>query len=160
MVWERQELENRILSSNDARASAIACGLLPPDVLALLPSNPESLRTGAVDVGLEMEYRYWITDEEADKLDHVIDTLERLGLLLSKETPSHKYFELVSLAVPNWSTFLRLFQAQVRLQIRIRDYLLAQASNVGAVDLMEYAERLKGDVDRVRELGDSSYHVD
>ena len=160
VVWERKEIENRILASEATRSLAVRYKLLPPAVHDLLPAGPEVMHKGPSDIGLEMEYRYWITDDEADKLSHVIDTLGHLGAALRETASEHRYFELVSLAVPNWSTFLTLLQAQLKLQIAIRDYMVAQASGANDVVLQEFARRIQLHVERVRELGDTSFHVD
>jgi hypothetical protein len=160
VVWERKEIENRVLSNEATRSLAVQFHLLPPAVQDLLPTDPQAMHKGPSDIGLEMEYRYWITDDEADQLSYVIDTLGRLGAALRETAGNHKYFDLTSLAVPNWSTFLTLLQAQIKLQIAIRDYMVAQSSGANMIALQELANRVQLHVTRVRELGDSSFHVD
>jgi hypothetical protein len=159
-VWERKDLENKVLVSTDARLMAVQLGVLPPAIADLLPPNPKELRTGPTDIGLEMQYRYWLTDEEADAIPHLIRTLERLGEIIKKELPKHRYFELTSLAVPNWSTFLVLLRAQIRLEVVVRDFLYAQSSEVSSDGLRAIAERLRERTNDLTRIGDASYHVD
>jgi hypothetical protein len=55
---------------------------------------------------MAMEYRYWITEEEVEKIGYVVELLGRLQDAIRSECGSHKYFEDVCLAIPNWSTWL------------------------------------------------------
>jgi Restriction endonuclease len=158
--WEREKIENEILRSSDARELAISFGLLPPFIQDLLPPSPEMFRTSEDETRLAMEYRYWITEEEVEKLGYVIDLLGRLECAIVAECGSHKYFEDVCLAIPNWSTFLTLLQSQLQLQIAIRDYLFALNSDVPADKLNDLAQKIKECVELVRQVGDAAYHID
>jgi Restriction endonuclease len=162
LTWERKELENLILSSSQTRNFAVQINLLPADINELLPALPQEFRPflSPDHIGFEMQYRYWITEEEIDNLDYVVDLLQRLKENLVKESDPHKYFEDVSLAVPNWSTFLSLFKAECRLQMAIRDYLFAQINNADMDELRTRAEKVKETVRLMEEIGGSSYHVD
>lgn len=158
--WERKEIENEILKSSDARELAISFGLLPPFIQDLLPPNPEAFWTSEDETRLAMEYRYWITEEEVEKIGYVVELLGRLERAIVAECGSHKYFEDVCLAIPNWSTFLTLLQAQLRLQIAIRDYLFALNSDVSADKMNSFSRRIKECVELVRQVGDAAYHID
>lgn len=158
--WERKEIENEILKSSDARELAISFGLLPPFIQDLLPPNPEAFRTSEDETRLAMEYRYWITEEEVEQIGYVVELLGRLERAIVAECGSHKYFEDVCLAIPNWSTFLTLLQAQLRLQIAIRDYLFALNSDVSADKMNSFSRRIKECVELVRQVGDAAYHID
>jgi hypothetical protein len=160
LPWEREKIENEILGSSDARELAISFGLLPPFIQDLLPPNPETFRTSKDETRLAMEYRYWITEEEVEKLGYVVDLLGRLEHAIVSECGSHKYFEDVCLAIPNWSTFLTLLQSQLQLQIAIRDYLFALNSDVPADKINGLAQKIKECVDLVRQVGDAAYHID
>jgi hypothetical protein len=161
LIWERRELENEILSKPQARDAAVAAGLLPPSIAELLPSNPGSMRaTQNANHEFPMEYRYWITEEEVEKLGRVAGLLQRLGDALTAECGPHKYFEDVCLGIPNWTTFLALLQAQLRLQIAVRDYLFALHSDARPADIQTLADVVKRRVEEVRGVGDASFHVD
>lgn len=139
---------------------AISFGVLPPSIESLLPPNPSDFLAKQDASRLAMEYRYWITEEEIEKLDYIVQLLNRLKEALVTEVGPHKYFEEVGLGVPNWSTFLQLLQAQLRLQIAIRDYLLTLNSNASMENIRSLADKIKQCVEEVRELGDSAHHVD
>ena len=158
--WERKEIENEILKSSDATKLAISFGLLPSLVTDLLPPNPEKLRTGVDDIGLAMEYRYWLTEEEVKRIGYVVDLLSRLESYIVDECGPHKYFEDVCLAIPNWSTFLTLLQSQLKLEIAIRNYLFALNSNFPANDINSFAQKINVCVESVKQAGDASYYVD
>lgn len=158
--WEREKIENEILRSSNARELAISFGLLPPFIKNLLPPNPETFRTSEDETRLAMEYRYWITEEEIEKIGYVVDLLGRLEQAIVAECGSHKYFEDVCLAIPNWSTFLALLQVQLKLQIAIRDYLFALNSDVPADKINGFAQKIQECVELVRQVGDAAYHID
>lgn len=159
--WEREKIENEILRSSDARELAISFGLLPPFIQDLLPPNPEAFRTSEDETKLAMEYRYWITEEEVEQLGYVVDLLRRLQQIIIAECVSYKYkyFEDVCLAIPNESNFLTVLQAQLRLQISIRDYLFALNSDVSADKINCFAQKIKECVELVRQIGDVAYHI-
>jgi|GEM_PF-2410499 len=158
--WERKEIENKILQSSDAREFAISVGLLPPFIQNLLPPNPETFRISEDKTIWPMEYRYWITEEEVEKIGYVVDLLGRLQDAIISECGSHKYFEDVCLAIPNWSTFLRLLQPQLRLQIAIRDYLFALNSDVPADRMNGLGQKIQEYVELVRQVGDAAKQID
>jgi hypothetical protein len=158
--WERQEIENKILQSSDAREFAISLGLLPPFIQNLLPPNPDTFRISEDKTIWPMEYRYWITEEEVEKIGYVVELLGRLQDAIRSECGSHKYFEDVCLAIPNWSTFLTLLQPQLRLQIAIRDYLSALDSDVPADRMNGLGQKIKEYVELVRQVGDAAKHID
>lgn len=158
--WERKEIENEILRSPAARELAISFGLLPSYIQDLLPYSPEAFRTSQDKTGLAMEYRYWITEEEVENLGYVVELLCRLERAIIDECGSHKYFEDVRLAIPNWSTFLTILQSQLRLQIAIRDYLFALNSDMTADEMSTLAQKIKEGVELVRQVGDAAYHID
>ena len=158
--WERQEIENKILQSSDAREFAISLGLLPPFIQNLLPPNPETFRISEDKTIWPMEYRYWITEEEVEKIGYVVELLGRLQDAIRSECGSHKYFEDVCLAIPNWSTFLTLLQPQLRLQIAIRDYLSALHSDVPADTMNRLGQKIKEYVELVRQVGDAAKQID
>ena len=160
LPWEREKIENEILRSSNARELAISFGLLPPFIKNLLPPNPETFRTSEDETRLAMEYRYWITEEEIEKIGYVVDLLGRLEQAIVAECGSHKYFEDVCLAIPNWSTFLALLQVQLKLQIAIRDYLFALNSDVPADKINGFAQKIQECVELVRQVGDAAYHID
>lgn len=158
--WERKEIENKILQSSDAIKFAISVGLLPPFIQNLLPPNPETFRISEDKTIWPMEYRYWITEEEVEKIGYVVDLLGRLQDAIISECGSHKYFEDVCLAIPNWSTFLRLLQPQLRLQIAIRDYLFALNSDVPADRMNGLGQKIQEYVELVRQVGDAAKQID
>ena len=158
--WERKEIENEILKSSDAREFAISSGLLPPFIQDLLPPNPEMFRISEDKTILPMEYRYWITEEEVEKIGYVVELLGRLEGAIIAECGSRKYFEDVCLAIPNWSTFLTLLQPQLRLQIAIRDYLFALNSDVPADRMNSLVGKIKEYVELVRQVGDGAKQID
>jgi hypothetical protein len=158
--WERGEIENKILQSSDAREFAISLGLLPPFIQNLLPPNPETFRISEDKTLWAMEYRYWITEEEVEKIGYVVELLSRLQDAIRAECGPRKYFEDVCLAIPNWSTFLTLLQPQLRLQIAIRDYLFALNSDVPADRTNGLGQKIKEYVELVRQVGDAAKHID
>jgi len=158
--WEREEIENKILQSSDAREFAISLGLLPPFIQNLLPPNPETFRISEDKTIWAMEYRYWITEEEVEKIGYVVELLSRLQDAIRAECEPHKYFEDVCLAIPNWSTFLTLLQPQLRLQIAIRDYLFALNSDVPADRTNGLGQKIKEYVELVRQVGDAAQQID
>ena len=158
--WERQEIENKILQSSDAREFAISLGLLPPFIQNLLPPNPDTFRISEDKTIWPMEYRYWITEEEVEKIGYVVELLGRLPDAIRSECGSHKYFEDVCLAIPNWSTFLTLLQPQLRLQIAIRDYLSALHSDVPADRMNGLGQKIQEYVELVRQVGDAAKQID
>jgi Restriction endonuclease len=158
--WEREEIENKILQSSEAREYAISLGLLPPFIQDLLPPSPETFRISEDETIWAMEYRYWITEEEVEKIGYVVELLGRLQDAIRAECGSHKYFEDVCLAIPNWSTFLTLLQPQLRLQIAIRDYLFALNSDVPADRMNGLVGKIKEYVELVRQVGDGAKHID
>jgi len=158
--WERQEIENKILQSSDAREFAISLGLLPPFIQNLLPPNPDTFRISEDKTIWPMEYRYWITEEEVEKIGYVVELLGRLQDAIRSECGSHKYFEDVCLAIPNWSTFLTLLQPQLRLQIAIRDYLSALHSDVPADRMNGLGQKIQEYVELVRQVGDAAKQID
>lgn len=158
--WERKEIENKILESSAARKLGISFGLLPPFIQDILPPAPETFRTSQDKTRLAMEYRYWITEEEVEKIGYVVELLCRLKPVIIAECGSHKYFEDVCLAIPNWSTFLTLLQSQLRLQIAIRDYLFALNSDTSADKMDSFVQKIKECVELVRQVGDAAYHID
>lgn len=160
-IWERKEVEEKVLSASGGRRYAVNVNLLPPEVDDLLPDHPDQLRTGSGETGLEMEFRYWITDEEIDKIDHVVETLESLKkVILEGQEYEHSHFELTELAVPNWITFLKLFKAESKLQVAIRDYLYALASGQEYSKTKELSEMIYRRASEVKEIGESAHHVD
>ena len=158
--WQREEIENEILKSSAATELAISFGLLPPFIQDLLPPEPATFRTSQDETRLAMEYRYWITEEEVEKIGDVVELLGRLERVIISECGSHKYFEDVCLAIPNWSTFLTLLQSQLRLQIAIRDYLFALNSDISADRMDSFVQKIKECVELVRQVGDAAYHID
>ncbi len=158
--WERKEIENEILKSSDAREFAISLGLLPPFIQNLLPPEPETFRKSEDKTILPMEYRYWITEEEVEKIGYVVELLGRLQDAIIAECGPHKYFEDVCLAIPNWSTFLTLLQPQLRLQIAIRDYLYALDSDVPADRMNRLGQKIQEYVELVRQVGDAAKQID
>jgi len=158
--WERKEIENEILKSSDARELAISLGLLPPFIENLLPPNPDTFRISEDKTIWPMEYRYWITEEEVEKIGYVVELLGRLQDAIRSECGSHKYFEDVCLAIPNWSTFLTLLQPQLRLQIAIRDYLSALHSDVPADRMNGLGQKIQEYVELVRQVGDAAKQID
>ncbi len=158
--WERAKIENEILKSSDARELAISLGLLPPFIENLLPPNPDTFRISEDKTIWPMEYRYWITEEEVEKIGYVVELLGRLQDAIRSECGSHKYFEDVCLAIPNWSTFLRLLQPQLRLQIAIRDYLSALHSDVPADRMNGLGQKIQEYVELVRQVGDAAKQID
>jgi hypothetical protein len=159
-VWERREVEDKVLASQSARAVGIKMGLLPPSLAELLPPDPTRLRSSPVVHGLEMQYRLLLTLEEADRLDGVIDTMEELAQTLNKQSKSYRYFDLTALAAGNCLNFLRILQAQVRLEVATREYLTAQASGASVALLASLAEHVQQATNNVRAIGDRTVHVD
>lgn len=161
VVWERPELENRILSNRATRSRAVGLGLLPPEIADLLPPSPEQFRTRPRDAGLEMEYRYWIAESELEKIDQVVRVLEELGSALRAALgDATRHFDLTELAVPNWTTWLRLLKAQLHLQLAVRDYLYALATQASTADVERLAKAVKAAAVTVQDVGDVSSHVD
>jgi len=158
--WDRAKIENKILQSSEAREFAISVGLLPPFIQNLLPPDPETFRKNEDKTIWAMEYRYWITEEEVEKIGYVVELLGRLQDAIRAECGSHKYFEDVCIAIPSWSTFLTLLQPQLRLQIAIRDYLYALDSDVSADRMNGLGQKIKEYVELVRQVGDAAKHID
>jgi hypothetical protein len=107
-----------------------------------------------------MQYRLLLTLEEADRLDGVIDTMEELAQTLNKQSKSYRYFDLTALAAGNCLNFLRILQAQVRLEVATREYLTAQASGASVALLASLAEHVQQATNNVRAIGDRTVHVD
>jgi len=161
LIWERREIENKVLEHQIVREQAVKLGLLPPSIHDLLPSSPEALRAYPDDEsGFAMEYRYWITEEEVEKLGYVVDLIERLETVLFEHLPEGAHIGDLAVATSNWTTFLVLLRAQLRLQIAIRDYLFALSSGSKDTELRELNDRVKRYVEEVNRIGDSSYHID
>jgi hypothetical protein len=162
IVWERSDLENLILADADLRDLAVKLRLLPPSIHGLLPSHPERLRPSDEErIGeYSMEYRYWMTEEDIEKIDTAAEFVESLGTILGKKGLAYEYFEHVSLGVPNWSTWLRLLKAECLLQLSIRDYLFAQVSKASADEMRDRAQQISERVRFLKDTGAKSSHVD
>jgi hypothetical protein len=161
-MWERKELEEIILSSSVLQNLAISLGLLPPTIRNLLPAHPERYRPleDEMDSGLEMAFRFWLTEEDVAKLEYVANFIQECGVILEENTLSDKYFELARLGIPNWITWLHLMRSECLLQLAVRDYLFAQVSGANVDDLDKLAKIVQERVELVTETGKNSYHVD
>lgn len=161
-IWERNNIENQILSSTVLQDTAIKLGLLPPSIKGLLPPHPERYRPSNDEMGsgLEMEFRYWLAEEDIDKLETVAGFIESCGKIFDENDLRQKYFEMACLGIPNWSTWLRLLRAECLLQLAVRDYLFAQVSNATVEELKSLARRVAKQVALVDEIGAKSGHVD
>ena len=133
---------------------------MPPFIQDILPPAPETFRTSQDETRWAMEYRYWITEEEVEKIGYVVELICRLKPVIIAKCGSHKYFEDVCLAIPNWSIFLTLLQSQLRLQIAIRDYLFILNSDISADKMDSFVQKIKECVELVRQVGDAAYHID
>lgn len=160
IVWERKEIENEILKNSLARELSISLGLLPPYIQDLLPANPQEFRANLAYSGFALEYRYWITVEEVEKLGYIIALLERLKCLLIDADESFRHHEEVCIAIPSWSIFLTVLQSQLRLQISIRDYLFGLNSELTTEELSLLSNRVKECVEEVRQAGDLAIGLD
>lgn len=161
-LWERAELEDILLSSSALQDVAIGLGLLPPSIRGLLPAHPERCRPAddEVDSGLEMAFRFWLTEEDIEKLETAAAFIEGCGAVLEENALSDRYFELARLGVPNWAMWLRLMRAECLLQLAVRDYLFAQVSGAKPDELNALASDVRERVRLVTETGERSFHVD
>ncbi|RJQ48998.1 MAG: hypothetical protein C4528_01535 [Gammaproteobacteria bacterium] len=161
-LWERPQIEGLVLSSSAVQDFAVSLGLLPPSIRGLLPAHPERYRPAddEVDSGLEMAYRYWLTEEDIEKLDTAATFIEDGGLILEENGLSDKFFEHARLGVPNWAMWLRLMRAQCLLQLSVRDYLFAQVSGAKPEELTDLASLVRKRVQLVSDIGEKSFHVD
>lgn len=162
IIWQRPEIEDLVLALDEVRDFAISIGLVPPELSKLLPSDPERLRPseGEAEIGLEMPYRYWLSEEDVDKLKAVASFLDGCGAIFQELGVSQRYFETTCLGIPNWTTWLRLMHAQCMLDLAIRDYLHGQVSGVAPDLLARSAETVRDRVKLVSEIGGSSFHAD
>jgi hypothetical protein len=161
-LWERPHLEELLLSNSALQDTAVSLGLLPPSIRGLLPANPEHYRPSEeeTDSGLEMAYRFWLTEEDIEQLTTVAAFIENCGKILEENNLSDKYFELVHLGIPNWAMWLRLLRTECLLQLSVRDYLFAQVSGADPEKLTALAETVRERVQLVSETGGKSFHVD
>lgn len=161
-VWERPHLEEFLLSNSALQDMAVGVGLLPPSVRGLLPANPEHYRPSdeESDSGLEMAYRFWLTEEDIEQLTTAAEFIESCGEILEENQLSDKYFESARLGIPNWAMALRLLRAECLLQLAVRDYLFAQVSGAEPEKLATLAETVRKRVQLVSEIGEKSFHVD
>jgi len=160
-LWERHQIEDLILSNQAVKAFAVSLGLLPPDIESLLPAFPERYRPEQEsDLGLEMSYRYWLTEDDLEQLETAASFIECFGDILSKHGLSMDHFETACLGVPNWSTALRLFRAECSLELSIRDYLFGQASKADSMEMQRLAQAVSERVTKLNEIGQNSFHVD
>lgn len=161
-LWERHQLEEIVLSSSILQEVAVGLGLLPPSIRGLLPDHPEHYRPakGEEESGLEMAYRYWLTEADIDQLETVAQFIETIGSILEENGLSKKYFETACLGIPNWSIWLRLMRAECLLQIAVRDYLFSQVSGAKPDRLSTLTELVRARVRLVSEIGEKSFHVD
>ena len=161
-LWERPQIEEQLLSASALQDVAVSLGILPPSIRGLLPANPERYRPAEeeADSGLEMAYRFWLTEEDIDQLTTVATFIEGCGEILEESGLSDKYFELARLGVPNWVMWLRLFRTECLLQLSVRDYLFAQVAAASPDELNALARTVRERVQLVSETGGKSFHVD
>jgi hypothetical protein len=161
-LWERPDLEELVLSSGILQSFAVAIGLLPPHIKSLLPAHPERYRQANDEVssGLEMDYRYWLTEEDVAKLETAASFIEDCGKIFDEAGIADHHFEHACLGVPNWAIWLRLMRAECLLQLAVRDYLFGQVSGASPEELLQLANVVRKRVNLVKEVGESSYHVD
>jgi hypothetical protein len=161
-LWERPHLEELLLSNTVLQDVAVSLGLLPPSIRGLLPANPESYRPGEDEAGsgLEMAYRFWLTEEDIEKLTTVAEFIEICGQILEENGLSDKHFELARLGVPNWVMWIRLLRTECLLQLSVRDYLFAQVSGAEPERLNAIAKTVRERVQLVSDTGEKSFHVD
>jgi len=162
VIWERPHLEELILSHSSLQEAAVALGLLPPSVRGLLPADPERYRPSEeeADSGLEMAYRFWLTEEDIEQLATVADFVQGCGKILEENGLSDKYFESARLGIPNWTMRLRLLRTECLPQLAVRDYLFAQVSGAGPEKMAALAMAVRERVRLVSETGERSFHVD
>lgn len=161
-LWERPQLEELVLSSSALQDFAVSLGLLPPSIRGLLPAHPERYRPAddKADSGLEMAYRFWLTEEDIEKLGAAATFIEDGGAILEGSGLSDNYFEHARLGVPNWAMWLRLMRAECLLQLSVRDYLFAQVSGAEPEELNALAGVVRERVQMVSDIGEKSFHVD
>ena len=161
-LWERPQIEELLLSNLSLQNAAVSLGVLPPSIQGLLPVHPESHRPSEEDAdsGLEMAYRFWLTEEDVEKLTVVAQFIEGCGEVLEENKLSDKYFELARLGIPNWVMWLRLLRVECFLELAVRDYLFAQVSGADADKLTALAQTVRERVQLVSETGERSFHVD
>lgn len=161
-LWERPQLEEFVLSSRTLQDFAVGLGLLPPSIRGLLPAHPERYRPAddEVDSGLEMAYRFWLTEEDIDQLDTVANFVEHSGSILEENGLTYHYFEHACLGVPNWAMWLRLMRAECLLQLAVRNYLYAQVCGAEPEELNALAGVVRERVSLVSDIGKKSFHVD
>lgn len=161
-LWERPNLEELLLSNSSLQDAAVSLGILSPSIRGLLPDGPEFYRPSEenTDTGLEMAYRYWLTEEDIETLTTVADLIEGCGEILEEHQLSDKYFELARLGIPNSIMSLRLLRAECLLQLSVRDYLFAQVSGADNERLLSLAQAVRKQVQLVSETGERSFHVD
>lgn len=162
IIWRRKEIQDLILASGKVRDFAISIGLLPQELSILLPSELMRLRPGEgeSEIGLEMPYRYWLSEDDVDKLKHVASFIDGCGEIFDELGVSEHYFETTSLGIPNWITWLHLMHAQCMLDLAIRDYLHGQTSGAAPDLLAKLANSVRDRVKIVDEIGGSSFYVD
>ena len=155
LLWERPNLEELILSNSSLQDLAVSLGLLPPNVRKLLPANPERYRLteDGVESGLEMAYRYWLTEDDIDDLEKVADFVEQCSAILDEHNLSRKYFETAYVGIPNWAAWLRLMRAECLLQIAVRDYLFAQVIGADPNEMGRLANIIRERVKVINEIG-------
>lgn len=160
LLWERPNLEELILSNSILQDFAVSVRLLPPSVRRLLPPNPERYRLAedGVESGLEMAYRYWLTEDDVNDLEAVSIFVERCATILEENNLSEKYFEMTHIGVPNWATWLRLMRAECLLQIAVRDYLFAQVSGAESERMNELASAIRERVQLINNIGEKPIH--
>lgn len=161
-LWERTKLEELVLSSSILQDVAVGFGLLPPNIHSLLPAHPERYRPADDEIssGLEMAFRFWLTEEDIEKLDTAAGFIEVCGAAFDEHEIADQHFEVARLGVPNWSMWLRLMRAECLLQLAVRDYLFAQVSGAKPDELHDLARVVQERVQLVSEVGERSYHVD
>lgn len=162
IIWQRKEIQDLVLGSVEVRDFAISIGLLPPELSKLLPSDPERLRPneGEAEIGLEMPYRYWLSEDDVDRLKYVASFLNRCGEIFDELGVSERYFETTCLGIPNWITWLHLMHAQCMLDLAIRDYLHGQISGAAPDLLARLANSVRDRVKIVDTIGGSSFYTD
>lgn len=107
-----------------------------------------------------MAYRFWLTEEDSEKLETVATFIECCGAIFDESRLSKKYFETVRLGVPNWAMWLRLMRTECLLQIAVRDYLFAQVSGAAPDRLRDLGCVVRERVQLVSDTGEKSFHVD
>ena len=130
------------------------------DILEILPSQPEEFRYEEQYGPEPMGFHFWLTDEDVGDLSEVANFIEHIGNIAGKANSSLKHFETLALGVPNWASKMRLMSAELSLQLAIRDYLLAQVSKASDEQLQECGKRVTDCVEKVKNIGGQSYHVD